>query len=201
MHTRRHIGGDVYHQIDLPSGHVAAASFPCWLTCQVNCSNTFTHMFTCTLSDCHLCSVVLPLPHFVLPVHHCYSSSAGSWKNSSGTLLSVCVKGFRPAAWRHFPHPPLSSSDPPCVVIRQLRRCTAVACGWVRLCMCGGVTVYLGARHYNTFTLRKIYFSVSLHFFLFPVGGYGGGWLSSQPQRLESLLHLPEPHKRTFFAG
>lgn len=113
MHTCRHIGGDVYHQIDLPSGHVAAASFPCWLTCQVNCSNTFTHMFTCTLSDCHLCSVVLPLPHFVLPVHHCYSSSAGSWKNSSGTLLSVCVKGFRPAAWRHFPHPPLSSSDPP----------------------------------------------------------------------------------------
>lgn len=101
---------------DLPSGHVSAASFSCWLTRQVNCSNTFTHMSTCMPSGCtcHLSAAVLPLPHFVLPVHHLYSSSsAGSWKDSSGTLLSVCVKGFRPAAWRHFAHPPLSSSDPP----------------------------------------------------------------------------------------
>lgn len=59
---------------------------------------------------------------------------------------------------------------PPCVVIRQLRRYTAVARGCIWLCMCGGVTVYTGARYYNRFTLRKIYFSLSLHFFLFSVG-------------------------------
>lgn len=150
-------------------------------------------MSTCMWSDCtcHFCSAVLPLPHFVLPVHHFYSSSAGSWKDSSGTLLSVCVKGFRPAAWRHFAHPPLSSSDPPSVVIRQLRRYTAVACGCVWLCMCGAVTVYTGARRCNTFMLRGNIYCVCLFtFFLFLVGALA--------PEARVFITTTKCHKRTF---
>lgn len=56
--------------------------------------------------------IVLPLPHFVLPVHQLHSSLADSWKSCCGTLLSVCVKGSpRPAAWRRLAHPP--SAEPP----------------------------------------------------------------------------------------
>lgn len=59
---------------------------------------------------------------------------------------------------------------PPSVVIRQLRRYTAGACGCVWLCMCGGVTVYTGARRYNTFTRRENIFQFVSSLFSFPSG-------------------------------
>lgn len=93
------------------------------------------HMCTRIQSDCtcHLSWIVLPLPHFVLPVNHPYSSSAVSSMGSCETLLSVCVrKVFRPAAWRRSAHPPLS-----CLVVGQLRWYTVFASGCVCLSVRG----------------------------------------------------------------
>ena len=98
------------------------------------------HMCTCIQSDCtcHLSWIVLPLPHFVLPVHHLYSSSAVSSMGSCETLLSVCVwKVFRPAAWRRSAHPPLS-----CLAVGQLRWYTVFASGCVCLSVCVGKCIH-----------------------------------------------------------
>lgn len=64
----------------------------------------------------------------------------------------------------------LFQRPPPSAVIRQLRRSTAVACGCVWLCMCGGVTVYTGARRYNTFTLGENIFRFVSSLFSFLSG-------------------------------
>lgn len=127
------------------------------------------HMCTRIQSDCtcHLSWIVLPLPHFVLPVHHLYSSSADSWKDSWETLLSVCVKGFRPAAWRRFAHPPLSSAEPS-VLYRDSWEYTLYLPVAVFECVCG--QVYTLPPGLTSLSCWRKYFSVCPLIFLFPVG-------------------------------
>lgn len=98
----------IHTHIFLPSGHVTLASFSCWLTRPVK----YTHMYTKWLylspllnsitftSFCSAC----PSPLFFL----CRQLNGLLWES----VKCVCVKGFRPAAWRHFAHPLLSSSKP-----------------------------------------------------------------------------------------
>lgn len=121
------------------------------------------HMCARIQSDCtcHLSWIVLPLPHFVLPVHHLYSSSAVSSMGSCETLLSVCV-------WKVFSACCLAPLCPPSTLLSCSGPVEMIHCICLWLCVfeCAWVSVYTAARPHSTFTQKKIVFSSSLPFAL-----------------------------------